>query len=294
MPDINFLKMKKVFLFGITILLSSVTSIVLFSYLTGEPTYSKSVIQTHLYSTILHEERKVIIHLPEGYDKSKSYPVVYVLDGSSQDKQIANKFNILSTAGYVQKTIIVGLPNVSGEGRQRDYTPPYMRRDIDEKKSLMGAGDQFLSFMENELFPFIEKGYSVSKIRSFAGNSRGGLLVMYSLLYKPDLFRGRFCFSPAFWRDNNLIVRKVADFLKRKDSLHTFLYMSMGSKENKKMKNGFNKMTEVLRKETHKDLVWYSTYTPSADHHNNAEISASAGIRKWTDYLRSEQGKLLQ
>lgn len=291
MQDVNFLEMKIVFLFGFVILLSSAISIVLYSYFTGGPTYPKSVIQTQIYSTILHEERKMIIHLPRGYDKSKKYPVMYVLDGSSQDKHIANKFDILSMAGYVPKTIIVGLPNISGEGRQRDYTPPYMRRDIDEKTSPMGGGDQFLSFMENELFPFMNKNYSVSKIRSFAGNSRGGLLVMYSLLYKPDLFRGRFCFSPAFWRDNNLIIRKVADFLRRKDTLHTFLYMSMGSRENEKMKDGLNEMDEVLRKEAHKDLVWYSEYTPHADHHDNAEISASVGIRKWTDYLQNEKEK---
>lgn len=70
--------------------------------------------------------------------------------------------------------------------------------EIDEKESPFGAGDQFLSFMEKELIPFIDKNYSASKNRSLAGNSRGGLLVIYSLLYKHDLFKDRFCFSLAF------------------------------------------------------------------------------------------------
>ena len=114
------LKMKKALLIGITILFTSVISMVLFSYFTGNPTYPESVIQTTLYSKILNEEREVIIHLPINYDKTKKFPVMYVLDGSSQDKHIANKFEILSTAGYVQETIVVGIPNVSGKGRQRD------------------------------------------------------------------------------------------------------------------------------------------------------------------------------
>lgn len=281
--------MKKILIFGITILATSAISIVLFSYLTGNPTYPESVVQTTIHSKILNEEREVIIHLPINYDKKKKYPVMYVLDGSSQDKHLANKFDILSTAGYVPETIVVGIPNVSGKGRQRDYTPPYMKMDIDEKDSPLGAGDQFLSFMEKELIPFVEQNYSVSKNRSLAGNSRGGLLVMYSLLYKPDLFKGRFCFSPAFWRDDNLIVNKVSDFLTKNENLSSFLYLSMGEDENEKMKNGFTEMTKTLSKKENDQLVWYSDFTKNADHQNNAEISASVGIRKWADYLKTAE-----
>ena len=281
--------MKKALIISIIILATSVISIMLFSYLTGNPTYPESVVQTTIRSKILNEERELIIHLPVDYDKKKKYPVMYVLDGSSQDKHIANKFNILSTAGYVPETIVVGIPNVSGKGRQRDYTPPYMRMDIDEKDSPLGEADQFLSFMEQELFRFIEKNYSVSEIRSLAGNSRGGLLVMYSLLYKPDLFKGRFCFSPAFWRDDNLIIKKVSDFLTTSKNLQSFLYLSMGEDENNKMKSGFNEMTKILSKKQNGQLIWYSEYTKNADHQNNAEISASVGIRKWTDYLKTAE-----
>ena len=214
--------MKKALIFGITILITSAISIILFSYLTGNPTYPESVVQTEIHSKILNEDREVIIHLPINYDQKKKYPVMYVLDGSSQDKHIAKKFEILSSAGYVPETIVVGIPNVNGKGRQRDYTPPYMKMDIDEKDSPLGEGDQFLYFMEKALFPFIEKNYSVSNNRSLAGNSRGGLLVMYFLLYKPDLFKGRFCFSPAFWRDDNLIINKVSDFLDTQRNLSSF------------------------------------------------------------------------
>ncbi len=280
--------MKKIILFSFTILLTALISIILFSYLTGNPTYPKSVIQTKLYSKILDEEREIIIHLPRDYDKNKKYMVMYVLDGSSQDKHIANKFDILATTGYVENAIVVGIPNVSGKGRQRDYTPPYMKMDIDEKDSPLGEGDNFLTFMEKELFPFIEKNYSVSENRAIAGNSRGGLLVMYSLLFKPDLFQGRFCFSPAIWRDDNLIVKKASEFLTKQDSLNSFLYISMGDQENNKMKKGFNEMTKTLKEKAVKQFIWYSEYTKNANHQNNAEISASVGIRKWTEYLKSK------
>ncbi len=76
-----------------------------------------------------------------------------------------------------------------------------MRMDIDEKDSSFGEGDKFLSFMKKELFPYMEKNYSVSEIRSLAGNSRGGLLVIYWLIYQ-NFFQGRLSFSPAIWRDD--------------------------------------------------------------------------------------------
>lgn len=278
--------MKKVFVFAASLLLTSAIAVVLFSYLTGNPTYPKSVVQTAIPSKILGEEREVIIHLPRYYDKNKEYPVMYVLDGSSQDRHIADKFDVLAIAGYVPETIVVGLPNVSGKGRQRDYTPPYMRMDIDEADSPLGKGDRFLSFMEEELFPYIEKNYSVSKIRSLAGNSRGGLLAMYSLLYKPNMFKGRFCFSPAFWRDDQMMVKKTSDFLAANRNLNAFLYLSIGDKENEKMKSGFNRMTEMLTEKQNRQLTWYADFTRNADHQNNAEISASVAIRKWSEYLK--------
>jgi predicted alpha/beta superfamily hydrolase len=269
-------------------LLTSAISIVLFDYFTGGPSYPEGVIQTKLYSNILGQERELIIHLPRNCDSTEKYPVMYVLDGSSEDGHVANKFDILSTAGYAPPAIVVGIPNMSGENRQRNMTPPYMRMDIDKKDSPLGGADKFLSFMESELFPFIENNYPASPIRLFYGNSRGGLLVMYSLLHKPDLFEARFCFSPAFWRDDNMIVSKAADFLSAKDTLHTFLYMSMGAKEVDKMKNGFDSMTRVFKEKAPLGLVWYSEYTPNADHQDNAQISATIGIGRWSEYLKTK------
>lgn len=278
--------MKKILALGLLILITSVTSVILYDYFTGNPTYPKSVIQTKLYSRILGEEREVNIHLPRNYDSTKKYPVLYVLDGTSQDKHIANKFDILSTLGYTPKAIIVGIPNMSAENRQRNLTPPYMRMDIDKKDSPLGEADKFLSFMESELFPFIENNYPASQIRLFSGNSRGGLLVMHSLLYKPDLFQARFCYSTPFWREDNIIVSKVSDFLRSKDTVSTFLYMSVGEKETENIRNGFDRMTRTFKEKAPSGLIWYSDYTANAEHQDNAQVSATIGIGRWSEYLK--------
>lgn len=69
--------------------------------------------------------------------------------------------------------------------------------------------------------------------------------------------------------------------------LITVLYLSMGDEENEKMKNGFNEMAKTLSKKENDQLIWYLEFSKNADQQNNAEISASFGIRKWADYLKT-------
>lgn len=279
--------MKKFALVTTIILITaSITAIAVFGYLTSTPAYNESVIQTEIYSNILQEKRPIAIHLPRGYNPDKNYPVNYVLDGTSLDIPITKTFDILSTAGYVPKTIIVAIPNLSGKSRQRDYTPPHMRMDIDIKNGELGEGDKFLSFIQKELIPYVDKNYSTSNTRLFSGYSRGGLLVMYSLLQKPNLFEAHFCFSPAFWRENDLIVSKAKDFFKSTDTLNTFLYMSLGSEENDKMRSTFDKMTKVLKEKAPVGVAWYSEIIPGADHHSTDELSIPSGIGKWSKHIK--------
>lgn len=279
--------MKRTLIFVPVIAITSVLSIIIFSTLTGDNlTDSENVITARLFSSILGEERELIIHLPRDYDSTKVYPIMYVLDGGSQDAHIAVKFDILATAGYSPETIIVGIPNMSAENRERNLTPPYMRTDNDDKDSNFGEADKFIAFMESELFPFIENNYPASQVRLISGNSRGGLFVMYSLLYKPDMFQARFCFSTPFWRQDNLLVSKVDNFLNSVDTLNTFIYMSAGENETENIKTGLSNMTRTLKEKAPAGLTLHFNYTPNANHQDNAIISASTGIARWSEYFK--------
>ena len=211
---------------------------------------------------------------------------MYVLDGGSQDMHTANKFDVLATAGYSPKTIIVGIPNMTAKNREKNLTPPFMRVDNDDMDSELGEADKFLSFMETELFPFIERNYSASQMRLFSGNSRGGLLVMYSLLHKPDMFHARFCYSTPFWRQDNILISKVGDFLNSRDTLNTFIYLSAGQNETENIKNGLSKMTNTLQDKAPIGLILHSDYTPNATHQDNAILSAAKGIARWSEYVK--------
>jgi predicted alpha/beta superfamily hydrolase len=287
--------MKRVLIFALVIAVTAILSIFIYSILANEESAgSEETVRTTLFSSILHEERELIIHLPRGYDSTIQYPVMYVLDGGSQDTPIANKLDVLTTAGYCPKTIVVGIPNMSAENRERNLTPPFMRTDNNDENSELGAADDFLKFLEHELFPFIEKQYHASQKRLLSGNSRGGLLAMYSLMYKPELFQARFCYSTPFWRQENILVSKIDTFLNSRDTLETFLYLSAGENETDNIKNGLDTMTERLKEKTPVGFVFFSEYTPQAIHQNNAMISASAGIARWGEYAAQPQRKAMR
>ena len=251
------------------------------------PPDSGSIIDTKLHSAILNEERRAIIHLPRNYSKdtSRTYPVMYVLDGTSQDQHTADKITVLSDAGLIPSAIVVGLPNTRGN-RERDQTPPYMRRDVNDANSAFGAADKFLSFLEKELIPFVEGNYRTSRYRTLSGNSRGGLFVLYSLMEKPDLFQARFCYSTPVWRFDNLMVSKTTEFLRSSSGLNNFLYLSVGEKETEQMIGGFNKLVDALKKNRKGGFQWVADYTAFAVHQDNARISTSKGLAEWGKYLK--------
>jgi len=247
-----------------------------------------SILNVKLYSNILRQDRELIIHLPHNYDPGKKYPVMYVLDGSSQDQHIADKFDSLSSLTRVPQTIVVGIPNMSSANRTLQLVPPFMLTDPAKPESPPGMGDTFLDFIELELIPFIAEKYGASELRLFAGNSRGGLLVMYSLIHKPDLFTGRFCFSTPLWRQNNLLVSKVSEFLTSKKPMNSFLYLSAGANETENIKSGLDTLTQVLRQKAPAGFVWYTYYTPGVDHQLNANVSATNGILQWGEFVKKQ------
>ena len=248
-----------------------------------------SILNVKLHSKILGQDRDLIIHLPRNYDPGKKYPVIYVLDGSSQDQHIADKFDSLSSLARVPQTIVVGIPNMSGANRTLQLVPPFMLTDPAKPESPPGTADTFLDFMELELIPFIAEKYGASGLRSFAGNSRGGLLVMYSLIHKPDLFTGRFCFSTPLWRQNNLLVSKVSEFLTTKKRMNSFLYASAGANETENIKSGLDTLTQVLKQKAPTGFVWYTYYTAGVDHQLNANVSATDGILQWGKFLKKQK-----
>lgn len=246
-----------------------------------------SLVLTKLYSGILKEERKLVVHLPLHYarEKNKTYPVMFVLDASKLDFDIADRLFAFSSAGMGPECIVVGLMNNKGR-RELDLTPPFMQTEVEDAASPFGKGDLFLKFMETELIPHIDSNYRTSGYKTISGHSRAGLFVLYTLMERPNLFNARFCYSTPAWRFNNLIINKVEASLKNQKLNAGYLFFSVGEEENPNIKASFQTFNDTLKKLKPKNLKWDSYTTPLADHQSNPIYSIGKGVLKWAEYLK--------
>ncbi|MDW3651296.1 MAG: alpha/beta hydrolase-fold protein [Bacteroidia bacterium] len=174
-------------------------------------------------STILDEERKLWIYVPEGNDQSvftkERYPVVYLLDGDGHFFSVAGMLRQLSTTNgntVLPKMIVVGIPNTN---RTRDLTPtkpepgddPFMNPAM---LAHAGGGGKFLSFLEQELIPYIDENYPTEPYKILIGHSFGGLAVMNILQNSPELFNAYVSIDPSMsWHKQKLLQEiKQNDF----------------------------------------------------------------------------------
>lgn len=160
-------------------------------------------------SKILQEQRKLWIYIPQGSDET--YPVVYLLDGDAHFFSTAGMIHQLSTVNgntISPKMIVVGIPNTN---RTRDLTPskPSPGDEPMMPPAMLtnaGGGENFISFIESELIPYIDSKYPTEPYKTFVGHSLGGLMVMHTFLNKPDLFNAFVAIDPSMsWHKQKLL-----------------------------------------------------------------------------------------
>ena len=139
-----------------------------------------------LKSTVLGEERVVLVRTPPGYETNKQkYPVLYMTDGDGHMGHTAATIEFLTQNGRISDLIVVGVTNTD---RTRDLTPTKSATKNPAGQlqwPTSGGADNFLKFFETELIPAIEKDYRVQPYRIFAGHSLGGLFAIHAMVSKP-------------------------------------------------------------------------------------------------------------
>ena len=160
--------------------------------------------------------RNIDVWLPEGYDTTRKYAVLYMHDGqmlfdstTTWNKQewgadeVAAK---LVAENKIRPCIIVGIWN-RDQYRYSEYFPekalsffPKRRRASMIRKEMMGEplGDKYLRFLVGELKPYIDAHYSTFTDREntiIMGASMGGLISLYAICEYPNVFGGAGCIS---------------------------------------------------------------------------------------------------
>jgi len=202
-------------------------------------------------SKILSEERIVNIYLPQNFDKTKSYPIIYLLDGSMNEDfiHVTGLIQFFNQMYSMPETIVVGIANID---RKRDFTFHTDLKDLQKDYPTTGHSGKFISFLEKELKPYIESQFKTTDKYLF-GQSLGGLLATEILLKKPEMFNNYFIISPSLWWDDESLLKQANQLLAKIPDTKKFIYVSVGKGEHPVMVKDAEDLYDVLKKSNKKN-----------------------------------------
>ncbi len=227
-----------------------------------------------IFSQPLQENRVLNIYLPAGYhpDSLRTYPVVYLLDGSADEDFIHAvgivQFGTFPWVDMMPESILVGIANVD---RKRDFTFPTSVEQDKKDFPTTGGSANFIRFLKEELKPFIEKNYKTSGVSTIVGQSLGGLLATEILFKQPEMFDNFIIVSPSIWWDNE----SLWTFLPKFKPANKSIYIAVGKKEHELMLKtakrlgeelvtqnvaGFRVHFNLLQNENHADIFHLALY----------------------------------
>ena len=244
--------------------------LVFFFQLTSISAQNNSFINDSIYSDILKEERSVRVLLPDNYKSGSSerYEVIYLTDGEWVVELFPFIYKFARGENYVPPVIIVALPNTyinKANQRDRDFLPVHV-----ENPSISGGADRFISFLKNELIPYIDKTYPTNGTNSLYGHSYGGLFVMYTLLTEPELFRTYYSTDPSFWWNHDFVIKLASEKLEKLPP-DRLLWIAGIDETFKGM--GISRMDSVLKLKAPQSLRWKIATFPN-EKHNSVRLKA--------------------
>jgi len=146
------------------------------------------------YSNTTKANKKCNVYTPPGYDENETYPVLFLLHGGGGDQNewinaysVENKQgrmvqimgNLYNTTPQKVKPMIIVTPNSRGSN-------PDSVSLLTDEQNIQSFFD-FVDVLQNDLLPFIEQNYPISKERNqraVAGLSMGGVATLNISLHE--------------------------------------------------------------------------------------------------------------
>jgi uncharacterized protein len=181
----------------------------------------------HIYSKEIKDSFSIFIKLPNEYDpqKKEQYPVVYLLDANLYFDILAVTINKYAEVGLAPNIILVGIgykdfPTMDSL-RNRDDTYPVAIPEYE--MSVSGGAEKFLSFIDKELMPHINKTYKTDTSKNvLMGHSLGGYFTTYALLQnlsgKSSNFSSYIAASPSLHYNKYYLLNQLKEIAPKKSS----------------------------------------------------------------------------
>jgi len=198
----------------------------------------------HVYrSAVLNGEREMYVYTPPNYDRTRKYPVLYLLGGSGE---LASTWNIDGRAGFIADNLIaegkalpmiIAMPNNQvvhrAEPKHAELTFPLLEKEL-----------------RQHIIPVVEKAYSTQagpRGRAIAGLSMGGRHAQLVGFKSLDLFRSFGILSAGDPESE----KSTAEFLNdpKINEKVDYLFVGLGTHENQPTNRGvvFHQILEKHR-----------------------------------------------
>jgi predicted alpha/beta superfamily hydrolase len=214
-----------------------------------------------LHSGLYDKGYLLSVSLPEGYDANGDtrYPTLYILDGNMYFETAVQSYRVQRLGTDVPPMIIVGIeyPTSSLDQwlvRRAIELTPSNNKTFDEQyteqyktPTQSGEAATFLSVLEKEILPFVDKHYQTSGKTALFGHSLGGLFATYSLLQTKPLFDEYLISSPSLWWAEEMIFKHEENYTQQHSDLKAKVLLSVGSLEGPLMVPPMQKMAERLK-----------------------------------------------
>jgi hypothetical protein len=206
---------------------------------------SSQIIAQTLYknieSTILGSTRELKIQVPRGHDAyendGKKYPLVVVLDGDYLFEPVAGMVDYYSFWDDMPNSIVVGINQ--SETRDADFL-------IDEVNALpLDTGQQFFSFVMQEVLPYMEKNFNLEKFKMIVGHGKSANYINYFMLKaeKEPTFQSFVALGPDFASEMSSWIPDVAS----KTETKLFYYLATSTNDIPKIKEDTEALITSLK-----------------------------------------------
>ncbi len=223
----------------------------------GEPgsVRGRVLVRPAVASAALRNERHLLAYLPPSLSKrsDRRYPVLYMHDGQNLfdagtsdygEWLIDETMETLSEEGI--EAIVVAVPNAVAAqpsvraGRMQEYSP---HRD-DEGRG--GNGDAYLEFLAATVKLLVDAAFPTRQepaATGIAGSSMGGLISLYAVVARPDVFGFAGVISPALWFADGRLLHEDAPRLRPGPRI----YVDVGGREGEHEATALRRTTMARR-----------------------------------------------
>ncbi|MBA3989302.1 MAG: alpha/beta hydrolase [Idiomarina sp.] len=222
-------------------------------------------------SEILDEDITIRVALPESYPHSATfhYPILLVMDGSTQFNHIAGNIEFMSTFAEIPELIVVG---ISANNRLLNFT----HTELEQFAGRSGGAARYTQFIVTELLPQLREDYRIAPHTTVTGHSLSGLYSAYLALNHSQDIQAAISISPSLWWDDFAIL---SDINPTPDSPNSVSWFASMATEPDEMEEGFERLEYLLANAQANNLRWELRRFDNETHDSTPLIGNVVGLR---------------